>query len=417
MSCFLISDTHIKSSLFFFVTSYYISMPTDAFKTGTPVFKGTSKIANRATKTNKDGVYKIRQPLGSYKDFMIVDFKKGTAQDIYAELDLYYKFGGMQISPMIYFVKLPGVKEPVTLSKFVRLYRDKHVIPESYLVEKSNCGNAILEFYGTSYISMFYNLRKFLEEKIVGNGYVNTDIKIANLCIDGMGNFLLIDLDPNFIQPVQSSDHQDDYVNYMLFQVYCNLCMSRKMVFSIKDLNDIVENYDLRQMIARLYSFKVGDKKEYTHPLSNLLWYSGIKDKKRSYYANANEFYNDIINALTNLPKIPSAKIASAEIPTAVIPTAEIPFSGFSSEDEPTMMMHYDQESPTADRPTPYYATPSNSSTTGFPSLRISSASYSTPFISNYSFDPRSFEGGAGRKKTKRRMPKKRSMKSRRMRK
>lgn len=394
-------------------------MPTDAFKTGTPVFKGTSKIANRATKTNKDGVYKIRQPLGSYKDFMIVDFKKGNAEDIYAELQLYYEFGQKGISPMIYFVKLPDVKEPVTLSKFARLYRDKHVIPESYLVEKSNCGNVILNYYGSSYDLMFSNLRQFLEEKIVGNGYVNTDIKIANLCIDGTGNFLLIDLDPNFIQPLQSSGHLDDYVNYMLFQVYCNLCMSGKMVFSIKDLNAIIENYDLRQMIARLYSFKVGDKKEYTHPLSNLLWYSGITPGKRFSYRDASEFYNDIIKALTNLPKNSIAKIASAKIASAVIPTAEIPFSGFSSEDEPTMMMHDDQESPTAQSPTPNYASPSIP-TSGIPSLRISSASDSTPMYSFDSFNPfssRSFEGGAGRKKTKRRIPKKRSMKRRRMRK
>jgi hypothetical protein len=381
-------------------------MPTRAYDKGTPVFKGTSKIANRATKTNKDGVYKIRQPLGSYKDFMIVDFKKGTAEDIYAELQLYYEFGQKGISPMIYFVKLPDVKEPVTLSKFARLYRDKRVIPESYLVEKSNCGNVILNYYGSSHMLMFSNLRRFLEEKIVGNGYVNTDIKIANLCIDGMGNFLLIDLDPNFIQPVQSSGRPDDYVNYMLFQVYCNLCISGKMVFSINDLNAIVRNYDLRQMIARLHYFKVDDRKGHTHPLSNLLWYSGITPGKRFSYRDASEFYDDIIKALTSLPKIPSA-----EIPSAEIATAEIPFSGFSSEDEPTMMMHNDQESTTAESPTPNFYTPSIP-TSDIPSLRMSSASDSTPFISNSSFGSNSFNWG-GRKKTKRRIPKKRSMKRR----
>jgi hypothetical protein len=373
-------------------------MPTVAFKTGTPVAKGTSKIANRAKETNnEDGYYKIRQPRGSYKDFIIVDFEKGNAQDIYAELELYYEFGQKGISPRIHFVKLPGVEEPVTLSKFARLYRDKQIIPESYLVEKSNCGNVILNYYGNSYILMFSNLRLFLEEKIVGNGYVNTDIKIANLCIDGMGNFLLIDLDPNFIQPLQSSGRRDDYVNYMLFQVYCNLCMSRKMVFSIKDLNAIVQNYDLRQMIARLYSFKVDERKGHTHPLSNLLWYSGITPGKRFSYRDASEFYSDIINALTNLPKI-----ASAVIPTAEIPTVQIP-----SADEPTMMMHDD---PTAQSPTPNYATPSIP-TSEIPSLRMSSASISTPMYSSRSD---SFEGGAGRKKTKRRIPKKRSMKRRR---
>ena len=194
-------------------------MSTANLGPGTPGLKGTFKRTYRAIKTKKDGVYKIRQPRGSYKDFIIVDFEKGNAKDIYAELELYYEFGQKGISPRIHFVKLPGVEEPVTLSKFARLYRDKQIIPESYLVEKSNCGNVILNYYGTSYILMFSNLRKFLEEKIVGNGYVNTDIKIANLCIDGMGNFLLIDLDPNFIQPLQSSGRRDDYVNYMLFQV------------------------------------------------------------------------------------------------------------------------------------------------------------------------------------------------------
>jgi hypothetical protein len=187
------------------------------------------------------------------------------------------------------------------------------------------------------------------------------------------------------------------------------------MVFSIKDLNAIVRNYDLRQMIARLYSFKVGDKKEHTHPLSNLLWYSGITHEKRfSYrdYRDASEFYNDIMKALTSLPKIPSAENPSAKIASAVIPTAEIPFSGFSSQNAPTMMMmHNDQESTTAESPTPIYATPSIS-TSGIPSLRMSSASHSTPFISNSSFGSNSFKWG-GRKKTKRHIPKKRSMKKR----
>ena len=83
-------------------------MPTVAFKTGTPVFKGTYKIANRATITNnEDDVYKIRQPRGSYKDFIIVKFEKGNPQDIYAELELYYEFGQKGISPRIHFVKLP----------------------------------------------------------------------------------------------------------------------------------------------------------------------------------------------------------------------------------------------------------------------------------------------------------------------
>lgn len=362
-------------------------MSTRAYDKGTPGLKGTFKRTYNAKKTKKDGVYKIRQPRRSYKDFIIVDFEKGNAQDIYAELQLYYEFGQKGISPRIHFVKLPGVEEPVTLSKFARLYRDNPVIPESYLVEKSNCGNVILNYYGNSFMLMFSNLRKFLEEKIVGNSYVNTDIKIGNLCIDGMGNFLLIDLDPNFIQPVQSSGRPDDYVNYMLFQVYCNLCKSGKMVFSIKDLNTIVRNYDLRQMIERLYSFKVGDKKEYTHPLSNLLWYSGIQIRKRFSYSDENEFYNDIIKALTSLPKN-----SSAQIPSAQVPTAEIPFSGFSSQNAPTMMMmHNDQESTTAESPTPIYATPS---------------------ISNSSFGSNSFKWG-GRKKTKRRISKKRSMKRR----
>lgn len=382
-------------------------MSTANLGPGTPGLKGTFKRTYRAIKTKKDGVYKIRQPRGSYKDFIIVDFEKGNAKDIYAELELYYEFGQKGISPRIHFVKLPNVEEPVSLSKFARLYRDKQIIPESYLVEKSNCGNVILNYYGSSFMFMFSKLREFLEKKIVGNRYVNTDIKIANLCIDGMGNFLLIDLDPNFIQRVKSSGNSDDYVNYMLFQVYCNLCMSRKMVFSIKDLNAIVQNYDLRQMIARLYSFKVDERKGHTHPLSNLLWYSGITPGKRFSYRDASEFYNDIIKALTNLPKNSSAKIASAVIPTAEIPTVQIP-----SEDEPTMMMHDDQESPTAQSPTPNYATPSIP-TSDIPSLRMSSASISTPM---YSFGSDSFEGG-GRKKTKRRIPKKRSMKRRRMRK
>lgn len=310
-------------------------MPTKIFKPTTPLAKGTYKVAERATSTatKKPGTYSIREPLNSSTDYMIVKFSKGSADDIFDELKLYYEFGQRGISPIVYFVKIPGIKEPLTLSKFVRLYENKGVLPESYLVEKSNCGRVILAYYGSDFVNLFSNLREFIADKIVANGLVNTDIKIPNLCIDGAGKFKLIDLDPNFIQKIQRDPlskktftrvtiHDDDYINYMLFQVYVNMCASGRMQHDPQLFGRFFTRESLIQMIDRLSLFEAA--KEYTHPISNLLWYSKL-GKTRDQYSSAREIFDEIMQKFGVAVPVGDTQTVNFLTPTALSPTALSP--------------------------------------------------------------------------------------------
>jgi hypothetical protein len=307
-------------------------MPTKSFKASTPVAKGTSKVAKRAvqTATKQSGTYSIVQPRNSYKDFMIVEFSKGSPADIYAELKLYYEFGQRGISPMIYFVKVKEFEEPLTLSKFVRLFDDKQVSPVSYLVEQSNCSDKIFVYYGSDFVNMFSNLRQFIEEKIVANGLVNTDIKIPNLCIDGLGNFKLIDLDPNFIQKIQRDPlskktlkritiDDSDYVDYMLFQVYANMCVSGRMQHDPQLFGRFFTRESLIQTIDRLSFFEAA--KEYSHPLNTLLWYTQT-GKTRNQYSTSREMFDDIMRKFGAAVPNGDTQTALTLSPTAPSPTA-----------------------------------------------------------------------------------------------
>lgn len=307
-------------------------MPTKSFKASTPVAKGTSKVAKRAvqTATKQSGTYSIVQPRNSYKDFMIVEFSKGTPANIYAELKLYYEFGQRGISPIVYFVKVKEFEEPLTLSKFVRLFEDKKVSPVSYLVEQSNCSDKILVYYGSDFVNMFSNLRQFIEEKIVANGLVNTDIKIPNLCIDGLGNFKLIDLDPNFIQKIQRDPlskktlkritiDDSDYVDYMLFQVYANMCVSGRMQHDPQLFGRFFTRESLIQTIDRLSFFEAAN--EYTHPLNTLLWYTKT-GKTHNQYSTSREMFDDIMRKFGAAVPNGDTQTALTLSPTAPSPTA-----------------------------------------------------------------------------------------------
>ena len=332
-------------------------MPTKVYKPTTPLAKGTYKVAERATSTatKKPGTYSIREPRNSYRDYMIVKFSKGSAADIYAELKLYYEFGQRGISPIVYYVKVPGIEEPLTLSRFVRLYEDKNILPDSYLVEKSNCGSVILAYYGSDFVNLFSNLREFIADKIVANGLVNTDIKIPNLCIDGAGKFKLIDLDPNFIQKIQRDPlskktltrvtiDDDDYINYMLFQVYVNMCATGRLQHDPQLFGRFFTRDSVIQMIDRISVFEA--VKEYTHPISNLLWYANI-GKKRNQYLNGREMFDDIMHKFGVAVPVGDTQTVNFLTPTALSPTALSPTEESQNSDKsmsPSVFRMYDYD-------------------------------------------------------------------------
>lgn len=144
---------------------------------------------------------------------------------------------------------------------------------------------------------LFRNLRTFLQEKVVGNNLVNADIKIPNLCIDKEGNFKMIDLDPNFLQPIQLDGiiDEEDYINYMMFQVYVHSYMYMGVVINDSDLNIIFPDGVLQKMIRNISTFKVDNT--YTHPLTNLLWYSKLQMNSKP----PDELYN-LIWAVIHAP-------------------------------------------------------------------------------------------------------------------
>ena len=316
-----------------------------SFKTGPIVAKGTSKYASLAafTPNHKPGTYLIQEPRNSNRDYIIVNIKKAKSNDIYDELQSYDNFGKSGISPIIYYVKVPG-EEPLTLEDFLTKYKGKNIVPESYLVEKSNCGGKILEFYENDLYGLFSNLRKFIADKIVANGFVNTDIKLDNLCVDNDGNFKMIDLDRNFLQEIQRDGISDeDYINYMLFQVYVNMCTSGKMQHDYKFFFSLFSKDSLIRMIENIYHFRA--KHERAHPLRALLWYNAkIQNKNRFNYVdqnneiNSNYLYTEIFESLKPDTPLTNADTSKTMEPT-YIPTE--PFNMPSEFSTPNVRIDY----------------------------------------------------------------------------
>jgi hypothetical protein len=160
---------------------------------------------------------------------------RSYAKKIYAELLMYSKFGALGISPKIHFVRMPGIREPITLIKYLRQYENSEIAPEEYLADNNNCGNGIIGVLQNGYDTFFANLHDFLLENIIARDLINTDIKLDNLCVDNQGNLKIIDLDPNFLQPIpeeyRGPDYKLAYLNYMLYQVYVELCVNSKKIY------------------------------------------------------------------------------------------------------------------------------------------------------------------------------------------
>ena len=324
-------------------------MPTKSYKYGTPVAKGSSKIATkaRATDTKNPSYYLFED---SDREFLVVDFFKGTPADIYEELKLYNEFGQIGISPTIYYIKVHEFAEQISLSNFLRKYKDRKIKPYSYFGDLINCGEKILEYYGSDFVNMFSHLSVFIEKKIVENGLVHTDIKIQNLCIDDFGNFKLIDLDPNFIKKIQEDPlskktwkrvkiDKSDYVDYMLFQVYSSLCAKGKMRHDPQLFERYFTRESLIETIERLSVFEV--EKENTHPINSLLYYAQT-NKKRNQYWTASEIFDDIMSKCG--AAVPLGDTPTALSPTASISTALSPMNSNESMTPSVFRMDYDSE-------------------------------------------------------------------------
>jgi hypothetical protein len=172
---------------------------------------------------------------------------------------------------------------------------------------------------------------------------------MENLCIDKEGEFKMIDLDPNFIQEIEVQSDKisnEDYVNYMLFQVYCLLCRRGKLDLNFKDIFAICKTKNIVEMISKLKNFFiVKNRSERTHPLNSLLYYSGISDeakKNPNYYIDGDELYSAVIDSISK--KQPKQNVVHTNSPTAMIPTA--------SE---TDMISTDETFNTNDNPSVFY--------------------------------------------------------------
>ena len=314
-----------------------------AYKTAKAI--KTEKLLSKTPKSAPD--YVLSHGKKFNKKLIIVEVKRNR-DDMYRELELNYTFGELGISPKIWYVKVANVvpKEPgvagaggggadvagvteivgeqMSLRKFLRDYKaeDKPIVT-SYLIEQMDCGKNILSYYKNA-VPMFDDLRKFVK-RIVALGYVNTDIKIGNLCIDpDTKQFMMIDLDHNRFVKLQPNITDKIYEDYMLFQIFISVIklgvpLPIKFFFNRPDLVVMID--------AMMKHFKGVDKNPekpptekhlYTfiyHPVYNLFWYAGEKQINVGEYIyksftepaiyNANNALNIIMaNLFPNNPSL-----------------------------------------------------------------------------------------------------------------
>jgi hypothetical protein len=243
------------------------------FDPGHEIASGTNKTVRRTRTGNHFSFVVSDTDSLNNKELVIVEFKRNKPRDIYEELSLYERFGTLEISPKIIGVNIPGTGQ-IALQDFLHNYNVSNV-PNglSYIVEKFNCSDDIFRYFTDSHgnfdsTRFFRKLRTFLTNKIVANNIINTDIKIPNLCTDQNGNIKMIDLDPNFIKPIQAHISPKYYVDYMIFQVYINLVFSYNR--NIR-LNDVISDAELLKMMQRMYGFVDNG----FHPIYMMMWYLG----------------------------------------------------------------------------------------------------------------------------------------------
>jgi hypothetical protein len=268
---------------------------------GRIVNEGASKIAFEPIIDNEKSVFEVAYNKEDFLDkYLIMQYKKNiTRETIYKEFELYEKFSLLGFSPKILYVtwesKSYNLKTQMSTRWFLTYYYDNmqfysHEI--KFLVENVDCGKNIFNYYvDDDYEDFFKNLKNFIE-KIVERGYVNTDIKPGNLCINPKTKkILMIDLDPNFLKPIQTDIKPDIYVDYMLFQFFVVMVRHNK-----KDVK--FENFFTQDRIVHvLHELIVNNRDLNGHPLKSLIYYSGI-DRDYFFFIFNNYTRRDIINII-----------------------------------------------------------------------------------------------------------------------
>ena len=191
------------------------------------------------------------------------------------EMHMYNKFIKLGLSPKVYFVKFKHDDSSkiiqYTLDDFLKIFYSSEPvnvdkIPKNvyYLAERLRCNKDIVRHYENNFTKMLEDIKTFISTKLLNSGYVNTDIKHENLCIDSNGDIKMIDIDPYFVYEKNQNIDDHTYTTYMLFQVFIVL---RKIYYI--DVNHFFTKKDLTDMLLKLLTFKVRNKYDPVQGLTN----------------------------------------------------------------------------------------------------------------------------------------------------
>lgn len=289
------------------------------------VAKGTSKQVY----DSEESMFDFILPKGKTEsDVLIVTYNRDVnPKEIYEEIALYNKFGNLDISPKIYFVRIQNSNEfqIFSINDYIKIFdpnlKSKIKINSgvyfSYLVDKNICDKDMIKHYTQNktfdYKQFFSDLR-IIATKLVDNGYINTDIKPPNLCIHN-NEIKLIDFDDKFMKKINETIDKTHFVEYMVFQVYAWLRTYSQAQFKNLDLKEVI-GVDKDTILIMLDNMRNYDVKSEFNPLRMLMHYSNNKEvfeffngDYKVYKGNENSlfklgtsemWYDIIIN--TNIP-------------------------------------------------------------------------------------------------------------------
>jgi hypothetical protein len=251
--------------------------------------KGSTKIAY-TTSPNPSQISngKFILPEGKYADDVLIvqyiDDEEG--KDVYEEIFLYNKFGTLELSPKIYSVRIridDSNTEIINIDEYLTKYKSNPPKAKySYMVDKIDCDKDFINKYkadGKFLHEKFFTDLRSIVIQLVNNGYINTDIKSPNLCVDN-DVIKMIDFEDHFMKKIDELQIEVDnngnnkiddihFITYMIFQVYIFL---RKYVYifdqslSLEDITGINE-LDVINMVTQLRRI---NKETKFHPLQML---------------------------------------------------------------------------------------------------------------------------------------------------
>ena len=273
------------------------------------VAKGTSKQVYDSEKSMFDFVLPKDK---KEDDVLIVTYNSGVnPKEIYEEIALYNKFGNLDISPKIYFVRIQNSNEfqIFSINDYIKFFDPKlkskikinSGVYFSYLVDKNICDKDMIKHYTINnsfdYTKFFYDLR-IIATKLVDNGYINTDIKPPNLCVD-KNEIKLIDFDDKFMKKINEEIDKTHFVEYMVFQVYVWLRTYNQAKFKTLDLKTVID-VDENTILTMLDNMRNYDVESEFNPLRMLMHYSNNKEVF-NFFVDDYKFYGGKENSLFKL--------------------------------------------------------------------------------------------------------------------